>query len=237
LGQYVLIVRAILIALVLVLTCSAQADDRKKAARLRFDRANKEYNLQQWDVALKDFQELYLELSDPVLLFNIGQCQRQLGDFGAAAKSFRAYLAQAPKVQNEEQVVRLIAQMEDAQRAKDAQAAPAPAQPEPAAVPAPAPTPVATVAAAPPRRLKYKVPAAVCLAIGGVALITGGALVGIATSQGNSADRATTQMDFDRYHDADVRFQKGGWPLLGIGAAGVAAGVIVLAVDLSRARR
>src|SRR4051794_21826155 len=70
----------------------AQAEDPQKAAHAKYDQAITEYNLQNWSAALRDFQDVYREVHDSVILFNIGQCQRQLGDYETAAKSYRLYL-------------------------------------------------------------------------------------------------------------------------------------------------
>jgi hypothetical protein len=42
--------------------------------------------------ALSEFKAAYLAKPDASFLFNIGQCQRQLGMFEAAAKGYRAFL-------------------------------------------------------------------------------------------------------------------------------------------------
>src|SRR5262245_31495570 len=84
----------------------AHAQERKSAARIKYDRAITEYNLQNWEAALRDFQDVYREHADPAILFNIAQCQRQLGAYEAAAKSYRLYLAQTPNPPNGEQVRR-----------------------------------------------------------------------------------------------------------------------------------
>jgi hypothetical protein len=63
-----------------------------------------------------------------------------------------------------------------------------------------------------------------------VAVVVGGALLGVAASEGSAADGATTQASFDLHHGNDVTFQQAGWPILGIGAAAVSVGVIMLAL-------
>jgi tetratricopeptide (TPR) repeat protein len=223
-----------LFAVMLVATV-AHAQDHKKAARLKYDRAITEYNLQNWEGALRDFQEAYREHSDPAILFNIGQCQRQLGEYEAAAKSYRLYLAQAPGAPNAEQVSRLIVQMDEAAREKHAQAPPVAPQAE---LPPPPATTAAAVEVAPaPRRPWYKDPAGLALAGAGVAaVVAGGALLGVAGSEGDSAARATTQASFDLHHGNDLTYQKAGWPILGVGLAAITVGSIVLALRGTRHR-
>jgi hypothetical protein len=75
------------------------------------------------------------------------------------------------------------------------------------------------------------------LAGGGVAaIIVGGALLGVAASEGDSATRATTRADFDLHHGNDLTYQKAGWPILGIGLASVTVGSVVLALRGARHR-
>lgn len=49
------------------------------------------YNLSEWRAALDDFREAYRLKPDNAFLFNIAQCQRQLGMYHDAANSYRAY--------------------------------------------------------------------------------------------------------------------------------------------------
>jgi len=69
------------------------------------------YNLQRWDDALVMFQRAYEELHEPAFLFNIAQCQRQLGQYAAANRSYRAYLAALPDAANRDQARNLAEKM------------------------------------------------------------------------------------------------------------------------------
>lgn len=223
----------------LMLAGVAHAQDTQKAARAKYDQAITEYNLQNWDAALRDFQDVYREVHDAVILFNIGQCQRQLGDYEAAAKSYRLYLAQSPNAPNDEQVRRLITQMDDAAREKRAQAPPlAPqVQAPPATTTTTEETPMAEVSRRRERRPWYKDGLGLGLAGSGLAAIVGGgALLGVAANEGSVADRSQTQPGFDLHHRNDLTDQKIGWPVLGIGVAALAAGTIVFAVRAARHR-
>lgn len=103
----------ILAALVVVtLTSSAQADVAK--ARDLYQRATRAYNLQRFAQALELFQNAYNEKDDPVFLFNIGQCQRQLGQKQEAVLSYRAYLRESPNPPNRDEVQGLITNLEKA---------------------------------------------------------------------------------------------------------------------------
>jgi len=61
----------------------AHADDAE--AKRRYARGLKAYNLQEFKVALDEFRGAYVEKPDAVFLFNIGQCQRNLGQYDAAS--------------------------------------------------------------------------------------------------------------------------------------------------------
>ncbi|MGZ3438068.1 MAG: tetratricopeptide repeat protein [Polyangia bacterium] len=213
----------------------AHAQDSQTAAHAKYDRAITEYNLQNWDAALRDFQDVYREVHDSVILFNIGQCQHQLGDYEAAAKSYRLYLAQSPNAPNEEQVRRLIAQMDDAAREKRAQAPPLAVKVQDTPPPT-TETPVAEVS----RKSElpwYRDGVGLGLAASGLAVVAGGgALLGLAANEGSAADRSQTQAGFDLHHRNDLTDQKAGWPLLGIGIGALAAGTIVFAIRVARHR-
>jgi len=225
-----------LCAILLLAAGVAHAQDQRKAARQKYERAITEYNLQNWQAALRDFQEVYRDVSDPAILFNIGQCQRQLGEYEAAAKSYRLYLAQASNVPNGEQVRRLIAQMDEAAKEKRAQAPPIGPQaaPAPATTAPPSPPPSGTAPVEVSHRRErpwYKDPTGLALAGGGVAaVVVGGALLGVAAGEGSSAEQASTQADFDLHHGNDLTYQKAGWPILGVGLASITVGSIVLAL-------
>jgi hypothetical protein len=98
------------------------------------------------------------------------------------------------------------------------------------------PQAAAAVTAAPPalseKRPFYKNAPAMTLAIGGVALVgVGGALIGVALKDGASARNAATQAEFDSYHRSDLTHQKAGWPILAIGAASLATGSLLFALN------
>lgn len=59
-------------------------------------RGTKRYNLGDYQAALEAFKAACLAKPDPVFLFNIAQCHRQLADYGAAEKSYRAFLRVMP---------------------------------------------------------------------------------------------------------------------------------------------
>ena len=88
-------------------------DDGERTARLHYERGQKLFNLQKFDLALDQFQSAYDAKPIPAFLFNIGQCHRNLGAYEAAIFSFKKFLALEPGATNREQVELLIVELED----------------------------------------------------------------------------------------------------------------------------
>jgi tetratricopeptide (TPR) repeat protein len=98
-------------------TTVAYADDpAERAAKRHYERGKKLFNLQKFDDALEQFQKAYEASPISDFLFNIGQCQRNLGEYDAAIFSFKKFLKLEPEAANREQVEELI---EDLQRKID----------------------------------------------------------------------------------------------------------------------
>src|SRR5262249_44458780 len=88
----------------------------------------------------------------PELLFNIGQCYRNLGRYEEATKSYQAFLRVTPNAPNRAKVEALIAEMEAAREKQPKEASPAPGappEPHPAASGEGAPQPPITPAPSP----------------------------------------------------------------------------------------
>ncbi len=121
-----------------------EPEDAKHAAKARFMAGQKHYNLNEFPEALREFKEAYRLYSDPVFLFNLGQCERQLGHAEEAIRFYRNYLREQPKAQNRAEVQRRIDELETALKAKQAEAEKAvvPAAPAEAAAPPPSPPPI-----------------------------------------------------------------------------------------------
>jgi tetratricopeptide (TPR) repeat protein len=99
----------------------AQAADDKEAARKYYNEATRYYDLNDPSKALDLFKKAYLSYEDPVFLFNIGQCERQLGNKVEAVKAYKSYLRKAPaNVPNRESVRKLVGQLEEAIAAESA---------------------------------------------------------------------------------------------------------------------
>src|SRR3954471_8651784 len=106
-----------------VLCTMAHADEGE--AKVHYERATKAYNLQDFKGALHEFQTAYVEQPDAAFLFNIGQCQRQLGQYIQAGKSYRAFLNQGTADAHQREAVEsVIKQMDDAAREAEARRPP-----------------------------------------------------------------------------------------------------------------
>jgi tetratricopeptide (TPR) repeat protein len=69
---------------------------REKAAAL-FKEADANYKIKEYEKALAGFKEAYMLAHEPVLLFNIAQCHRQMDQLDEALKSYQAFLRDDPK--------------------------------------------------------------------------------------------------------------------------------------------
>lgn len=84
------------VPLLLLLGAVAHAEDRAKAREL-FQRAQQHYKLGEFQPALDGFKEAFRNFEDPSLLFNIAQCERQLGRKQEALRSYRMFLSEQPE--------------------------------------------------------------------------------------------------------------------------------------------
>jgi hypothetical protein len=237
LGQTVLL-------LLLVLSSAARADDRgKAAARQSFHTAMQHYALAEWEAALKDFTEAFRAYEEPVFLFNIAQCHRQLGHHQEAVTFYRSYLRSLPEARNREEVRELIVKLETTMaEASAAQKMPPQGPREPNLPPiigtTPLPPPAPAVAPPPPaprpnppdlapgRSLKR---AGLGLGVGGVVLIgVGGAFAGLAVSADHDLNHPPrgTIWSPSRQSKVDTDWKLAG-TFLGAGGAALVAGVAV----------
>jgi tetratricopeptide (TPR) repeat protein len=104
-----------LIALCLVGLAAGVASAEEPArdsARQHFERGEKLYALTRFSEALEEYQKAFDAVPLAGLLFNIGQCYRNLGDYDSAVFSYRQYLKLAPSASNRSQVEQLIRELE-----------------------------------------------------------------------------------------------------------------------------
>ena len=101
---------------------AVKGGDVKQEAKARFVSGQSHYNLNEFTEALGDFKEAYRLLPDPVFLYNLGQCERQLGHLEEAVRFYRSFLREQPKAPNRQDVVHKIEEMETTLKAKQAEA-------------------------------------------------------------------------------------------------------------------
>jgi tetratricopeptide (TPR) repeat protein len=90
-----------------------------------FQQGRRLYQVSDYRAALDEFKRGFLLKDDPVFLFNIAQCHRQLGDRKEALTFYKRYLAGSPDAENRSQVEKLIADLEKTpERAPPASATP-----------------------------------------------------------------------------------------------------------------
>lgn len=221
----------------------AQSDAQKQNAKEHFEKASRLYDVGRYSDAVEEYQKAYLNVEDPVFLFNIAQCYRLSDRPVEAVRFYRNYLRRAPSAPNRSDVERRISEMDkliqEREKAGMAPAAPPPIVVEPpverppAATSSPAvtPPPAAAPSIPPPgtdvsaraqtgssdgtRSLAYG------LMIGGGAGIVVAALCGA-----GAAAKAHTVETSSKFNPSD---EKAGKTLnalaIGFGVAGAAAAI------------
>lgn len=112
----------------------ARADDQAKAtARQHYERGVTQYNLGHFSAAIPEFEKAYEIESVPVLLYNIAQAHRQLGNNERAIFFYRRYIEAAPKAANRPDVERRIRELEEVVRKQGEAKSKPPTQVEPIA--------------------------------------------------------------------------------------------------------
>jgi tetratricopeptide (TPR) repeat protein len=224
----------IAIALIVVaLTPPAHADKAK--ARALTDRAMKQYNLGEYATAAEAFKAAYDEYPEPTLLYNLAQCERQLAHKPRAITLYRSYLREVPEAPNADEVRRLIASLEQDVAGEEQARKQTAEHASPAiALPTPMPTQMATPIAPPPRPW-WRNPAGWGLVGAGVVVAAVGAgLLGAAQVDQNNAPHAATLADARSQLDLAGALRPAGFALVGVGAASLVAGIVVLAIMPSR---
>ena len=104
---------AFLVAVLLAPSVAMAGPDAATAyAKEVFDRAQALYAAGKYEEALEQYNKAYDAKPLPGLLFNIGQCHRQLGNKERALFFYRRYLEQDPKAENRVEVEKRMAELE-----------------------------------------------------------------------------------------------------------------------------
>jgi len=102
----------LLIGLLLWLSAGA-ARAESKAAKARYDRGVTLYNLGHFAESIVEFEQAYQIEAAPILLYNIAQAHRQLGNNERAAFFYRRYIEGAPTAANRADVEKRMRELEE----------------------------------------------------------------------------------------------------------------------------
>jgi tetratricopeptide (TPR) repeat protein len=86
--------------------------DNKDIAREAYREASREYDLGDYKSALAAFKKAYLNYEDSSFLYNIAQCERQLGDKAEALHFYRVYLHKVPASPMRVQVEKIVEELQ-----------------------------------------------------------------------------------------------------------------------------
>jgi hypothetical protein len=104
----------------------AHAEDKALARKL-YSEGQRYYDLNQFPEALDAFRKAYWNYEEPSFLFNIAQCYRALGEKEQAVKFYRSYLRKDTGAANREEVKKIVDSLE-AMIAKERETAMSPPQ-------------------------------------------------------------------------------------------------------------
>lgn len=191
----------------------AQTEAQKQKAREHSQSARRLYDLGRYKEAIEEYEKAYLNVEEPVFLFNIAQAYRLDGQAEEAVRAYRAYLRKAPDAPNRADVEQRIAELQrdiEAARNRPAPAAtspppppqPLPVAPPPVAAPPPAPSSgpdlAATTGAVPDgdvpedaRRARRRKVGYVLVGTGGGAVLLGTVFGVMANGKARELERAT----------------------------------------------
>jgi tetratricopeptide (TPR) repeat protein len=88
--------------------------DSTAAARARAHQGQAFYDLKRFQEAYQEYEQAYLIEQDPALLYNMGQCQRKLGNNDEALHFYRTYLRRVPKGPSAVEAEKRVRELEDA---------------------------------------------------------------------------------------------------------------------------
>lgn len=95
-------------------------EEMLQRAQQIFEEAETAYRLQEFEKALEGYKEVYRLTRSPEILFNLGQCYRQLGRYEEALKSYRAFLRDLPDTEYRASVETIISELEAKQKEQPA---------------------------------------------------------------------------------------------------------------------
>jgi hypothetical protein len=117
---------ATVIALLVGHVASVHADPATARAKALFKKAELHFSLGEFQKALGLYRDAYQQRQLPGLLFNIGQCHRNMKRCDRALFFYKQYLVRKPDAANREAVLKLITLCEAQARATEPASRPAP---------------------------------------------------------------------------------------------------------------
>lgn len=178
--------------LLLSLWLAGAAPDHKTEAKAEAERASVMYRVGKFEDALQTFSHAYEIFQAPGLLFNLGQCHRQLAHHRQAMFFYSEFLREVPSAANREQVEALLEEEKKQQKLAE--------DPAPKAGPAPpsALAPGLSAHASPSEQPMTK-QWWFWTAIGsGVAVVTGGVITAVVLAQPHAVSTTGTLGVLDR---------------------------------------
>src|SRR5688572_2637990 len=111
--------RALLVALAVLLGGSAWAKEDLTKAKKYFEAGVKAYDSGQYEAALRQFQQAHALSHNPALYFNMAACEEKNDHFQAASFMLKQYLVEQPNAEDRLQVearIRVLEQRGDAMK-------------------------------------------------------------------------------------------------------------------------
>jgi tetratricopeptide (TPR) repeat protein len=232
----------IVLSFVLAAGAAHAADGNAEAARQHYNKAVQLYDLGHFEEAIGEFEKAYESKQDPVLLYNLAQSYRRLGNHKQALDLYRNFLLRMPGTPYRTDVEARIASLQKLVAEEAAEAPPAPG-------PAPAPSSTTPPVALPPAPLVATAPATTtptgrdgrglriagwASAGAGVVAVTGGVLFGLRAR--SLSQRVTDAPIFQASDESSgktaARMQ---WVCYGAGAALLATGAVLFFLGRPRA--
>lgn len=212
----------------------ARADEAADKARGKavWREGVKQYDLGDFDAAIKKFEEAYQIFPNPDILFNLGQAHRKTKTYERAIHYFRTFLRYKPNAPNRDVVEQLIAELEGLTAAQKASNERPPdtvhAPPPPPAAPSPT---TATPAPAPAQPTEaprwYQDTLGLTLAAAGlVALGVGTGFLIHSSGLSSDAEANHDEQSAQDLHDSAKTFQLAGGITVVAGAALLTGGIV-----------
>lgn len=178
--------RSIVICLLMSSAVAHAEDLATKRAKTLFEEGMKQYQVGEYEQALDAFKQAYLTRRNPVFLFNMGQCYRQMKQWEKAAREYRAYLRESPEASNGADVARFIGEAEAEMKEQEKVRLPSPPTPAPAVTLVPVEKESLPPASPPAKQARrWWIP----VAIGAAAVVVGAGLgLGLAYGLPNNAN-------------------------------------------------